>query len=203
MNREGERGRGESTKTVSLTFPPRGTDTTEPSNIFKRACWTPSPTQHSRQQQEKDNSEEARRSKRKERCWNLRHLAQKNSSQISLKSSQDQIRAGAGAGGRSREKREIGNLINLIQIDDASLSNIHIVIALDQQSSQDALHIFPYIPCLCESCSITDDQRHINHFRETLHNLCLARSYGVRSLEEEGEGTGNERGGGGGKRGQG
>ena len=56
-----------------------------------------------------------------------------------------------------------GNLVNLINKDDAPLGCCHVVVSHLQQSSEDALHILAHIACFGKHSSVNDGERHVEH----------------------------------------
>lgn len=63
---------------------------------------------------------------------------------------------------------------DLIDVDDASLGSLHVVVACLKQLEQHRLHVFPHIPRLCQRCRIRCHERHVDQACQRLGQQCLA-----------------------------
>ena len=68
----------------------------------------------------------------------------------------------------------LGDLIDLINIDNAHLGCLDIKICCLDQLEQDVLYIFTYITCLCQCRSICDGKRYAKDTGKCLCQQCLS-----------------------------
>ena len=68
------------------------------------------------------------------------------------------------------------NLVDLVDINDAALSALHIKIGGLQQLQQDIFHVFADIAGLGQRRGIGNSKRHIQHTRQGLRQVGLTRA---------------------------
>jgi len=71
-----------------------------------------------------------------------------------------------------------GDLVDLIDVDDAALGLFHIQVSLLQQPQQDVLHVFTHITRFGEGGGVSDGEGHIQHFSQGLGQQGLAATRG-------------------------
>ena len=67
-----------------------------------------------------------------------------------------------------------GNLVDLVDIDNAALRTLNIIVGGLQQLQNDILDIFANIARLCQRCGIGHGERHIQHTCQRLGQQRLA-----------------------------
>ena len=72
-----------------------------------------------------------------------------------------------------------GDLIHLIDVDDAPLGQLHIVVGGLDQTQQDILHVVTHIAGLCESGGVGNGEGHLQHPRQSLRKEGLAAAGGA------------------------
>jgi hypothetical protein len=81
------------------------------------------------------------------------------------------------AGNVARDANVVGlasDLVDLIDVDDANLSSLHVVVRILQQTQDDVLHIFAHITGFGEGGRVRDAKRNVEDLRECLREQCLA-----------------------------
>ena len=76
--------------------------------------------------------------------------------------------------GNRRILRLARYLVDLVDVDDASLRLVHVVVGGLQQLEEDVLHVFANVTGLGERRSVGDGERHVEHSRESLREIRLA-----------------------------
>jgi len=82
----------------------------------------------------------------------------------------------------ARDRRVVAlarNLVDLINIDDAALCLVDVVVALLQQLLDDVLDVLADVPCLGQRRRIGDHERHVEKARQRLGQQRLARARGA------------------------
>mmetsp|Transcript_11608 Transcript_11608/g.14993 ORF Transcript_11608/g.14993 Transcript_11608/m.14993 type:complete len:221 (-) Transcript_11608:345-1007(-) len=69
--------------------------------------------------------------------------------------------------------RLAGDLVDLVDIDDAALRAFNIVVRRLEQLQDDVLHILTDIPCFGQSRCVGHCERHVQNARERLREQCL------------------------------
>ena len=72
-----------------------------------------------------------------------------------------------------------GDLVDLVDIDDASLGTVDIIVRCLDQLQQDVLDILTDIACLCEGGGICDGKRHVQQLRQSLCKIGLTGTGGT------------------------
>lgn len=67
-----------------------------------------------------------------------------------------------------------GDLVDLVDVDDAGLGTLHVVVGGLNQLEENVLHILADIPGFGQRGGICDRERHVEHLRERLRQVGLA-----------------------------
>ncbi len=76
-----------------------------------------------------------------------------------------------------------GDLVNLVDEDDAPLGFLKVEIGLLQQAGEDAFHVFAHIAGLGEDRSVHNGEGHIQHLGDGAGQKCLAGSGGTHQQD--------------------
>ena len=72
-----------------------------------------------------------------------------------------------------------GDLVDLVDVDDAGLGALDVVVGGLDELEQDVLDVFAHITGFGQRGGVGDGERHVEHFRQRLGQVCLAAAGGA------------------------